>query len=250
MRQPYHDDPTTQGITCMTSNTLDQFIALADQNKIQIAIHAIGDGAMTQVLDAYQKVITDKNLNRHGIIHCQITDKPILQRFKTMDVLAYVQPIFLHYDLHIVESRVGKQLAATSYAFKSMENLGLHVSYGTDSPVEGLNVFHNIHCAINRQDLHQFPDGGYFANEKVDLETAIDALTSGSAYASFEENKKGRLWPGYMADLIVLNQPIFELDPSAIKDVLVDLTMVGGKIVYTRSRFSRCHTPVKSSNVL
>jgi len=235
MRTPYADDPTTQGIECMSPEILDRYVALADAAGVQIAVHAIGDGAMAQILDAYQKVITDGNMNRHGIVHCQITDMDLLRRFQALDILAYVQPIFLHYDMHIVESRVGQQLASTSYAFRTMEELGLHVAYGTDSPVEGLNVFHNIHCAINRQDLNSTPVNGFYPHEKVDLETAIDDYTIGSAYASFEENRKGRLLPGYMADLVIVDQPLFDLDYSQIKDVEVTMTMVDGNIVYTRS---------------
>ncbi len=234
LRQPYHDEPSTLGIQCMSPEVLDSYIATANQNNISVAVHAIGDGAMAQVLDSYQKVISAANPLRHGIVHCQITDLPLLERFKALDILAYVQPIFLHYDMHMVESRVGHQLASTSYAFNTMEKLGLHVAYGTDSPVEGLNVFHNIHCALNRQDLSLFPDEGFFPSEKVDLETAIDNYTVGSAFASFEEDHKGRLLPGYVADLVVVDQPLFSLEPSQIKSVKVDMTMVNGKVVYTR----------------
>lgn len=234
MRQPYTDDPSTQGIQCMTQEVLNNFVSAADTAGIQIAIHAIGDGAMTNVLDAYSRFITSENKLRHGIVHCQITDMNLLKRFQALDILAYVQPIFLHYDMHIVEERVGKALASTSYAFGTMEKLGLHVAYGTDSPVEGLNVFHNIHCAINRQDLKAYPENGFYPNESVDLETAIDGYTLGGAYASFEETRKGRLLPGYFADLVVVDQPIFTLDPSQIKDVQVMMTMVNGQIVYAR----------------
>lgn len=237
MRAPYADDPSTSGIECMSQASLDEWVQTAHTNSIQVAIHAIGDGAMTMVLDAYQKVIRAENTNRHGIVHCQITDIPILHRFKEMDILAYIQPIFLHYDMHIVEGRVGKSLASTSYAFNTMEILGIHTAYGTDSPVEGLNVFHNIHCAVNRQDLSMFPADGFYPLERVDIETAIDRLTIGSAYASFEEYKKGRLFPGYVADLVVLDQPIFDLDKSLLKDVNVELTMIDGQIVYDRQSF-------------
>jgi len=234
MRTPYKDDPSTSGIQCMSDDELQQFVSLADQNDISVAIHAIGDQAMTQVLDAYQKVIHKENRLRHGIIHCQITDRGLLKRFKEMDILAYVQPIFLHYDMHIVESRVGKELASTSYAFKTMEELGLHVSYGTDSPVEGLNVFQNIHCAIHRQDLNNTPVNGFYPLEKVDLETAIDNYTLGGAYANFKEKYLGRLLEGYKADLVILDRDIFTCDKSKIIDIQVDLTMVNGVIVYQK----------------
>jgi predicted amidohydrolase YtcJ len=234
LRKPYKDDPSTSGIQCMSEEELDHYVSLADQNDVSVAIHAIGDQAMTFVLDAYQKVIKNENKLRHGIIHCQITDLPLLHRFKAMDILAYVQPIFLHYDMHIVESRVGKDLASTSYAFKTMEDLKLHVSYGTDSPVEGLNVFQNIHCAIHRQDLKNNPPNGFYPLEKVDLETAIDNYTLGGAYANFQEKHLGRLLEGYKADLVILDKDIFTCDPSTIKDIQVELTMVNGVIVYQK----------------
>ncbi len=234
MRQPYADDPSTSGIACMTQETLENWVETANEAQIQVAIHAIGDGAMSRVLDAYQKIQTSGNPLRHGIVHCQITDSEILDRFKNLDILAYVQPIFLHYDMHIVQQRVGEQLASTSYAFNTMENLGITTAYGTDSPVEGLNVFHNIHCAVNRMDLQMFPSEGYQTHEKVDLMTAIDRYTLGGAFASFEEATKGRLMDGYVADLVVLDQPILEMDPLQLKDVKIAMTMVDGKIVYKK----------------
>ncbi|HBZ40979.1 MAG TPA: amidohydrolase [Erysipelotrichaceae bacterium] len=234
VRSPYADDPSTQGIECLTPETLNEWVRVADRNGIQVAIHAIGDQAMANVLDVYEEVIHGSNELRHGIIHCQITDIPLLERFAKLDVLAYVQPIFLHYDLHIVEDRVGKPLASTSYAFQTMEKLGIRTAYGTDSPVEGFNVFHCIHCAVNRQDLSLFPEGGFYPQERVDLATAIDRYTLGGAYASFDEHQKGRLYPGYLADLVVLDRSIFDLDPTLIKEVKVEMTMVDGRIVYQR----------------
>jgi len=233
LRNPYHDDPSTNGIACLTPSELDDYVQCANQNNIQVIMHAIGDLAILQVLDSYAKVIQKGNPLRHGIVHCQITDIPLLERFKSMDILALVQPIFLHYDMHIVEKRVGSKLASTSYAFKTMEDLKLHVAYGTDSPVEELNVFENIHSAVNREDIHS-PGLVFQPEQRVNLYTAIDNYTIGSAYASFEEDHKGRLEPNYLADLIVLNKDIFSLDPKQLKEVLVDMTMVNGVIVFQR----------------
>jgi predicted amidohydrolase YtcJ len=234
LRNPYADDPSTSGIAMLAPVDLDAWIQTASNAGIQVAIHAIGDRAIHDVLDAYAKVCKEKNDLRHGIVHCQITDKELLETFKKHDILAYVQPIFMHYDLHIVQQRVGKELADTSYAFKTMEEMNLHTSYGSDAPVEDFNPFDNLYCAVTRQDLHGFPIGGYNPKERVDLVTAIDAYTIGSAYASFDEHHKGRLFEGYDADLIVLDQPIFELEPNEIRNVTVALTMVDGKIVYKK----------------
>ncbi len=232
LKQAYADDPTTKGIACMTPEQIDAFVSVASEGKMQVVAHAIGDQAMVNVLNAYAKV--EARSLRHGIIHCQITDHEILNRMKSLDVLALVQPIFLHADLHIVEDRVGKELAHSSYAFKTMEDLKIHVSYGSDAPVENFNVFEGIHCAVNRQDLQGFPIHGFNPKEKVDIFTAVDNYTWEGAYASFEENKKGRLVAGHFADLIVLSDDIFTIAHNELKDVYVLKTMVNGQIVYSR----------------
>ncbi|HJA36170.1 MAG TPA: amidohydrolase [Firmicutes bacterium] len=235
MRQDYADAPGQRGIEILTQQELDELVRMADENGMQIAIHAIGDKANEMVLDSYQKVIgPEGNTHRHGIVHCQITDLPMLKRYQQMDVYAMVQPIFLHYDLHIVEDRVGKELAATSYAFHTMNQMGLHVSYGTDSPVEDMDPIQNLHCAVCRQDLKHFPAGGYVPEERVDIFQAVDDYTIGGAQNAFEENQKGRLQPGYLADLVMLDQDIFHVPSDKILDTQVLMTMVGGKVVYEK----------------
>jgi len=230
MRLPYNDNPNTTGVYCMTVAQLDEMVKTANASGFGCVIHAIGDGAIDMVLTAYEKM--GVNNLRNGIIHCQITDLPLLERFKATDVLALVQPIFLHYDMKIVESRVGKELASTSYAFNTMDKLGIHTSYGTDAPIEDLNTINNIHCAVNRQDLKGEPTVGYNSVECVSLARAIDNYTIESAYASFDENKKGRIAPDFLADMCVLDKDIFAIDPSEIKFVKVNMTILGGDIVY------------------
>lgn len=235
MRQSYADDSSTTGICCMTQEQLNRMVGLADQNDCQVAIHAIGDKAIEMVLDAYDTVTAQgNNPRRHGIIHCQITDLPLLERFRKNDILAYVQPIFIHYDMHIVGSRVGEALASTSYAFGTMHRMGIHTSFGTDSPVEDLNSMDNIYCAVARKDLKSRPAEAYYPNEAVEVADAIDLYTLAGAYASSEEHVKGRLMPGYYADLAILSDDIFTVDHEMIRSIKVDTTMMGGKIVYQR----------------
>ena len=231
MRNPYADDLSTRGIACMSPEQIDEYVQTANDHGIQVVAHAIGDGAMENVLNAYAKVKDAGKSLRHGIIHCQITDLDILQRMSELGVLALVQPIFLHADLHIVEDRVGKQMASSSYAFKTMEDLGIHVSYGSDAPVEDFNVFEGIHCAVNRQDLTNYPSEGFHPKERVDVFTAIDNYTIEGAFASFEEQKKGRLKTGHFADLIVLSDDIFTIPTQEIKELRVLKTMVNGVFV-------------------
>lgn len=162
----------------------------------------------------------------------QITDRVILDQIAHDDILVLAQPIFLNYDMHIAEDLVGRELASTSYAWSTLQRSGVHVSYGTDCPVEDCDPFQNIYMAVTRKDLNGHPEGGYFPQECVDVETAVDAYTLESAYAEFMENVKGRIQPGFLADMVVLDRDIFTVDPDEIKDISPVMTMVGGKVVF------------------
>ncbi len=150
------------------------------------------------------------------------------------NIIVFYQPCFLNYDIHIVENRCGKEMASTSYAFKTYENMGGKVAYGSDCPAKIYDSFPGIYCAATRKDFKGFPEGGFYPNECVDVYTAVDAYTVGSAYAQFMENKKGRIKEGQYADIIMIDRDIFSINPMKIKDTKVLLTMVGGKIVYKR----------------
>ena len=235
MRSPYHDDPSTQGMATLTQETLDEMVGIATEHDCSCVVHAIGDGAIHMVLSSYEKILKDgKNPLRHGIVHCQITDRPMLERFRANDILALVQPIFLHYDMTVVEDRVGKELASTSYAFETLRRLGVHESFGTDSPVEDMNAINNLYCAVTRKNLSGEPAGGFYPEECMDIYDAVDAYTYESAYVSFEEGVKGRLKPGYYADMVVLSQDIFTIPADEIIHTKVDATIVDGRFVYER----------------
>jgi hypothetical protein len=231
MRQPYADDPQTNGIQCLTQEQLDALTITANENDFQVTVHVIGDGAMEMVLNSYEKVISNgANPLRHAMIHCQITDLPLLQRFRALGVYAQVQPIFLHYDSHIVYQRVGTALANTSYAFGTMLKLGIPVSFGSDSPVEDMNPYENLYCAVTRRDLTESTP--YNIVEAVSIADAIDAYTLSSAKVCFRENQLGRLQPGYLADFVVLDHDLFTIDSMKIKEVRPLMTVVNGQIVY------------------
>ena len=233
MRTPYADDPTTCGVPTMTVEDFEAMVKLADDNNCQVAVHAIGDGAIEMVLNAYDKVIEgNNNKNRHAVIHCQITDNELVNRFLEKDVLAQVQPIFIHYDMNVVAERCGEEMASTSYAFGDMYRMGIHTSYGTDSPVENLQPFENLYCAVTRKRL----DGArtYREDQCVDIYDAIDQYTLGSAYVEFAEDRKGRLMPGFMADFAVLDRDIFTIPSDEIKDVQCVRTVLAGRTIFER----------------
>ena len=235
MREDFKDDPGNRGVEVMDQKTINELCQIADEHDIQVVAHVIGDLAADLILDSYEAVLREgTNPLRHSLIHLQVSDTPMLERMAKHNILAQYQPVFLQYELHIVEKRVGKELASTSYAFGQAKNMGIHASYGTDSPVEDCNPFPNIYCAVTRQDFTGQPEGGYAPHQKVDLYDAIDAYTVESAYCEFMEDRKGRIKEGWLSDLIVLEQDIFTIPEFEIKDIEVALTMVDGKIVYRK----------------
>ncbi len=230
MQDDYKDAPGTKGVQVLASEELDEICALATKNGIRIVTHAIGDGAVEMILDSYEKILVNgENPLRHGIVHCQITSKEQVERIARLNIAIMFQPIFLDYDLNIVEDRVGKELSSTSYAFNSLYKFGVPISFGTDAPVEDCNPWHNLYCAVTRMGLDGKPEGGFYPEEKMDLQDAIDCYTHGSAYNEFKETFKGRLKPGYLADLIILDRDIFTIVPEEIKDISVERTMINGE---------------------
>lgn len=235
MKDGYAGNRDNKGLRWLSAEDMDRFCAIAGDAGIQVITHAIGNQAIEEAIDSYEKIFSDGcNTLRHGIVHCQITDRDLIKRLRDSDILVFAQPVFIDADMHIAEKMCGRELASTSYAFGTMLREGIHLSYGTDCPVETCDPFLNIYEAVTRKDSCGRPESGYYPEEAVDVETAVDAYTTGSAYAQFAENVKGRLKPGYVADLIVLDRDIFTVNHDEIKDIQPVMTMTGGRIVYQR----------------
>ncbi len=229
MKEEYSDDPGNIGIDVTTLDEQRKWVELANRYKIPVVTHAIGDRAVEETMISFKENGREKNACRNGIIHTQITSHKLLDEISDNRILLYYQPIFLEYDISIIEDRVGKQRAKESYAFRYFKG---HKSFGTDCPVESYKPFLNLHCAINRTDYHDLPEGGFYPEECMDISEAIDCYTYESAYAEFMEKRKGRLNVGYDADLIVCDKDIFTVDKKEIKNIHPVLTMVDGYIVY------------------
>ncbi len=235
MQKDYNDAPGERGVEALSDEQLYKLCRLAADKDIRVITHAIGDGAIQSVIDTYEKILDDGvNTLRHGIVHNQITTRKQLEKIAELKLAVMYQPIFLQSDIPIINSRVGDDLAETSYAFNTLYQMGAPVSLSTDSPVEDCNPFENIYVAVNRMRFDGTPEGGYYPNENMSVEDAIDAYTFMSAYNEFKEDFKGRLKPGYVADMVVLNRDIFTIDTKEIKDIKVDQTIVDGKTVYKR----------------
>ncbi len=240
LSQPYADDPSTCGIPVFSQEILDEMIGYANEQGMQVAVHAIGDACLDRVLYAYEKALrqSPREDHRHGIVHCQITRPDQLKKIQEMQLHVYAQSIFLDYDIHIVEERVGKSRAASSYSWKTLMEEGISVSNGSDCPVELPDVLAGIQCAVTRKNLcgHKGP---YLPGEAFTVQEAIDSYTIASARASFEENRKGRIQPGMLADFVVLRDNPFAVVEDHIKDIEVCATYLGGKKVYGENKILR-----------
>lgn len=236
MKNGYLDGPDNHGVSCISPEEMDRYCEIALKHGIQVVTHAIGDLAMEECMDSYEKAFIDgENKLRHSLIHCQLTDEAILDRIVEKDILVQAQPIFMGSDMGVMEQVFPPEFVKTCLAFGTLLKRGAHLSYGTDCPVEDCNPFWNLHQAINRRHQDGRPsEEGFIPTEKVDPETAIDAYTYESAYCEFKEDVKGRIKPGYYADLVLLDTDIFTCDPMTIKDILPVMTVVGGKTVYER----------------
>lgn len=235
MREPYADEPGSKGLELFTQDQLDELVLAAHSRNYPVAIHAIGDRAMDMALDAIEKArkADPAHQPRHGIVHCQITDEDLLERFRKLDVLAFIQPIFIDYDMNIVDERVGAKLAETSYLWKTMVRKGIHASFGTDCPVEAFDPMPNIYSAVTRKNLTGEKKRVYLPGEKMSMQEAVHAYTVEGAYASGEESIKGSITEGKLADFIILDRDLFSLSSDEeILNTKVLETYLDGKLVY------------------
>ena len=231
--RPYADDPSTCGIPVFSQEVMDEMVGYANAQGMQVAVHAIGDACLDRVLTAYERAMAShpRKDPRHGIVHCQITRPDQLAKIGRMGLHVYAQSIFLDYDIHMVKERVGEELASTSYSWKALMETGATVSNGTDCPVELPDALACIQCAVTRKTLKD-QIGPYLPDQAFTVKEALDSYTCGGAYASFEENIKGKISPGMLADFVVLEENPFETPPEKLREIPVRETYLGGRKVY------------------
>jgi predicted amidohydrolase YtcJ len=210
----------------------------ADDAGLQLCVHAIGDHAISTILDLFSDVAkahgsTDR---RFRIEHAQHVAPKDFERFATLNVVASVQPYHAIDDGRWAERRIGPERIKTSYAFRTFLDKGVHLALGTDWTVAPLDPMKTLYAAVTRATLDGRHPDGWVPEQKIKLTEAVEAYTMGSAYAEFQEKEKGSITPGKLADMVLLSDDIFQLDPKKIADVQVDLTMVGGKVVWERQK--------------
>lgn len=239
MNDFYHDAPGKKGIAVFTQQQLNELVLTAHKAKMGVVCHAIGDGAITMVMDAFknaQKIKPDDDA-RFGIIHLQITTPELLKRFKEQNIIAYMEPVCLNSDLHIVEDRVGKEKAMTSYNFRTLCDMGVNYTISSDCPVDSLNPFDNLFVGTNRCDYNGYPKGGWNPSQKLTVEQMLKGFTINGSYASFEEDKKGSLEEGKFADFVIISEDPTCCDTRNLRRIYVLETVLNGSTVYKKDIF-------------
>lgn len=233
--EPYSDEADSRGINVFTQEKLDELSSTAVQGGMNLVFHAIGDGAINMCLKSFEKAkkINSAKDTRFGLIHIQILSEDIIKKFKELDVVAYMEPICINTDLYIAESRVGKKRMKTSYVYKRLCNEGLNICISSDCPVDSLNPMDSIYVATNRKDYNGYPNEGWIMEEALTVEEALYGLTMGGAYASYEENIKGSIEKGKLADFVIISDDIMSINKEKIKDIKIEATYLGGKKVYS-----------------
>jgi len=232
--EPYADDPTTSGLLTTDTASLRRWALAGDAAGLQLVTHAIGDRANDWLLDLYQECIQTNGPGdrRFRIEHAQHLSPQSFARFAELGVVAAMQPYHAIDDGRWAEKRIGPDRLQTTYAFRSLLDAGAHVAFGSDWTVAPMDVGMGIFAAVTRRTLDGANPEGWVPQEKISLEEALIAYTFESARAGFAEDKVGRLEPGKYADLVVLSEDLFDVEPVRIPDVSVDMTLVGGEIVY------------------
>ena len=235
----YKNDKTNFGLPMdiVTDGRLEKWALDADKNKLQISTHAIGDRANAYLLDLYEKI---KEINpnwdrRFRIEHAQHVRNQDINKFAELGVIVSAQPYHLTDDGNWAAERLGNERINEIFQFKTFLGNNVKVCFGSDWTVAPLNALLGIYAAVTRQTTNNQNPNGWIPEQKISVEDAVKCYTINSAYAEFSEDKKGSIEPGKLADMVVLSDDIFTIEPERIKDVKVDMTVFDGEIIYQRN---------------
>jgi predicted amidohydrolase YtcJ len=235
--EPFSNQPNNRGLLSDEMHPVSLMqdrMMRADAAGLQICTHAIGDQGISIILDLYSEIVKahGESDRRFRIEHAQHMAAKDFERFSQLHVIASVQPYHAIDDGRWAEERIGHDRASRTYAFRTFLDHGVRLAFGTDWNVAPLNPMLTVYAAVTRATLDGKNPGGWFPEQKLTLPETIEAYTMGSAYAEFQENEKGSITPGKLADMVLLSDDIFTIDPAKIRDVKVITTIVGGKTVW------------------
>jgi predicted amidohydrolase YtcJ len=242
--EPYLDAPNTSGILSdemFPDGAMLERVRGADRAGLQVMIHAIGDRANELVLSIYEQVEKENGQRdrRFRIEHAQHLRSQDIPRFARDKVIASMQPYHAIDDGRWAEKRIGSERAKTTYAFRSLLDAGVTLAFGTDWTVAPLNPMLSVYAAVTRRTLDGKRPNGWVPEQKISVEEAVRAYTFGSAYAEFQEDVKGTITAGKLADLVILSRDIFKIDPNEIDKVRVVMTIMDGRVVYEVKNYPR-----------
>ena len=238
MLAPYSDDPSTSGILEIEPDRLKQMAIERDRAGFQLGFHAIGDRANRVALDTFAAVLEANGPRdrRDRVEHAQVVEAVDFTRFGKLNVIASMQPAHLLDDERWATDRLGPERSRGAYAWHTMERNGVPLAFGTDYPVVPINPLRGIYACVTRQLTDGMPKRGWQPQERLRAKDCFRAYTVGSAFAQFEEQRKGTIAPGMLADIVVYPKDLNETKPSEILTISVVMTIVGGKIVYQQAQ--------------
>ncbi len=240
MFEPFSDDPGNRGLLSdemHPPSAMRDRLMQADAAGLQIRVHAIGDRAISMMLDIFSDIEKEHGYHdqRFAIEHAQHMAQKDFERFAKLHVIASMQPYHAIDDGRWAQARLGHERARYSYAWRSFLDHGVALAFGTDWPVAPLDPMLGLYAAVTRATLDGKNPGGWFPEEKITLPEAIEAYTMGAAFAEFQEREKGSITPGKLADMVILGDNVFDMKPEAIRNVKVEATITGGRVIYSRA---------------
>jgi len=237
MLEPYSDDPSSKGKPFWDPANYNAAVAELDKHGFQLFTHAIGDYGVRMALDAYENAEerNHKRDRRWRIEHIETVASADIPRFGKLDVIASMQPLHSYPDadtLDVWARNVGPDRASRAWAWKSIADGGGHLAFGSDWPVVTLNPWEGIQTAVTRQTKEGTPAKGFLPEQRLTVAQAVEAYTLGAAFAGRREKTEGSIEVGKVADLIIISQNIFDINPHKIGATKVVATIVGGRLVY------------------
>jgi predicted amidohydrolase YtcJ len=235
--EPFSNQPNNHGLLSDEMHPVSLMrdrMLKADASGLQLCTHAIGDQGISTILDLYSDIVKahGESDRRLRIEHAQHMAAKDFDRFTQLHVIASMQPYHAIDDGRWAEERIGHDRASRTYAFRTFLNHGVHLAFGTDWNVAPLNPMLGLYAAVTRATLDGKNPNGWFPEQKLTVAEAVEAYTMGSAYAEFQEKNKGSITPGKLADMVLLSDDVFTIEPAKIREVRILTTWVGGKIVW------------------
>lgn len=234
LEAPYDNEPSTRGVVHLDQEELTRVVREASDSNLRLFVHAIGDRAIRMSLDAFQDTLVEPEDIRFRIEHCLLWNQELIERCAELGVIVDVPPVFMMSGKQWMPDCVGSKREKYAYPWRSLLDAGVRLCFHTDYMVEPMDPIMNIYAAVTRKDKEGEPAEGDLPDQRITVEEAVRALTIDGAYAAKEEDIKGSIEEGKMADMVILSADPFQVPPEDIKNIDVEMTILGGEIVFEK----------------